>query len=206
MTPLRTAQAIVEWGGYRTAEIFASSGTFTTPAGVENALVFVIGGGGGGGGTSSTSDGGRGGFGGVAVGSIAVSGSMSVTVGAGGAGTNSAAAGSAGGTSSFSSLSATGGGGGAAGGGEYGANGEGTVVSFGTNTSFVGIAASFPGILDVLKALIKPTERPRAIGSTAALAFSLGGNFAPGAQGIGESDSAAVDATGGVGGAVIICY
>ena len=209
MTPLRTAQAIKEWGGYRTAEIFESSGTFTTPAGVTEVLAFVIGGGGGGGGTSVTADGGNGGYGGLAFGVVSVSGNVTVTVGAGGAGTNSASTGSSGNTSSFSTLSATGGAGGLSGnsGGDSGANGSGSGgILTNQNASDTGTVASFPGILDVVQALAKPAIRPNAVSSTAALAFSLGGNFRPGASGDGETDSAANDATGGVGGAVIICY
>jgi hypothetical protein len=211
MTPLRTAQAIAALAssGYTTAQVFDSSGTFVTPAGITEAFVIVVGGGGGGGGTSTTADGGSGGFGGLAVGTIAVSGSITVTVGAGGAGTNSAATGGSGGTSSFSTLSATGGAGGASGnsGGASGANGVGTGgIALNSNADSGAFAASFPGAEDALKAFLKPSFRSSAVSSTAALAFSLGGNFRPGAAGDGETDSAANDATGGVGGAVIVCY
>lgn len=210
-TPLRVAQAIAALAssGYTTAQVFASSGTFVTPAGITEAFVIVVGGGGGGGGTSTTADGGSGGLGGLAVGTLAVSGSITVTVGAGGAGTNSAATGGSGGTSSFSTLSATGGAGGASGnsGGASGANGVGTGgIAINSNADSGAFAASFPGAEDALKAFLKPSFRSSAVSSTAALAFSLGGNFRPGAAGDGETDSAANDATGGVGGAVIVCY
>lgn len=210
MTPLRTSQAVSAQVGtiYKTAEIFSSSGTFTTPAGVTEALAFVIGGGGGGGGTTSTADGGFGGFGGFAFGTVSVSGSMAVTVGAGGAGTNSAATGGSGGSSSFGTLSATGGAGGASGnsGGASGANGVGSGgVLAGVSASSAESVATFPGVLDVIQALLKTPFRPNGAG-LAAVAYSLGGAYIPGAVGDGETDSSANDASGGVGGAVIICY
>jgi len=211
MTPLRTAQAIAAQVGrtYTTAQIFTSSGTFTTPAGVTQVAAFVVGGGAGGSLSSSDTAGGRGGYGGLAFGSVSVSGNISVTVGAGGAG-NNAGVGSAGGTSSFSTLSATGGGAGTSGtsGGNAGASGSGSGgILLGKNTTDAEFTASFPGVFDVVQAFGKPSIRPNAASSTAAIAFSLAGSSKPGSAGSGESSgTGSSNATGGVGGAVIICY
>lgn len=112
-----TSQATAFIG--RRGQVFTSSGTFTVPTGITAVKVTVVGGGGGGGGYSSgtsvvASAGGAGG--GVAVKfvtGLTPGGTVSVTVGSGGAG-GTAGTGTAGGTSSFgASASATGGNGGA---------------------------------------------------------------------------------------------
>jgi hypothetical protein len=100
-------------GGFSNMTVFASPGTFTTPATTTKIKVTVVGGGGGGTGTPGTGGYPGGGAGtAIYVGPVSASTPYPVTVGGGGAGT--APTGSTGGTSSFSSLaSATGGGGGA---------------------------------------------------------------------------------------------
>lgn len=100
-------------------QVFTSSGTFTVPTGITAVKVTVIGGGGGGGGYSSgttivaTAGGGGGGVAVKFITGLTPGGTVSVTVGTGGAGGTSGT-GTAGGTSSFgASASATGGAGGA---------------------------------------------------------------------------------------------
>jgi hypothetical protein len=208
MTPLRVAQAIAKLGfGYKNAVIFSASGVFNTPAGVTEAFAYVVGGGGGGGGTTTTTPGGNGGWGGLSLGLIPVSGAMTVTVGAGGVGTNDAAIGGAGGTSSFGTLSATGGAGGATGnsGGAAGANGAGSGgLNAGTSVNSAIFAVPFVANLDVLKAFAKGSGNPAS--NIAAVPFDINGTLAPGAASRGELVSGNVSAAGGVGGVVIICY
>jgi hypothetical protein len=174
--------------------LFTSSGTFTVPATVSSVKVTVIGGGGGGSGYASDGIGSRGGPGGIAVGYVSVTPAqtISVTVGAGGAGTNTDSAnGSAGGTSSFGSvLSATGGGGGVA-------NGAGGSPGIGSgsalNTALMSSTSSWG-------------RRAEGAGATAPIAFSLGSVLPPGSSGSGEGGSSGSPntASGGVGGAVMI--
>jgi hypothetical protein len=100
-------------GGFTNMTVFASPGTFTTPATTTKIKVTVIGGGGGGtpfnAPAGRTAGGGGGGGGAIYVGPVSASTPYPVTVGSGGA-VNVNAAGNPGGTSSFSTLaSATGG-------------------------------------------------------------------------------------------------
>jgi hypothetical protein len=107
-------------GGFSNLQVFTSTGTFTVPADITKVKVTVVGGGGGGGGyAGSYATNGIGGSGGGAaikiVSGLTPSGTVSVTVGTGGAagGTGSTSRGGTGGTSSFGAYcSATGGGGG----------------------------------------------------------------------------------------------
>lgn len=134
-TALATQQSIKAYvdaqvgssGGYQSAQIFTSGGTWTKPAGINLVRVIVVGGGGGGGGTTAganTSCSGGGGGGGTAIETIDVTGTSSetVTIGAGGAGgASGGSTGSTGGTSSFGAFcSATGG---------LGGDGMGSVMS-----------------------------------------------------------------------------
>lgn len=127
-TDLATQQSIKAYidaavggsGGYQSAQIFTSNGTWTKPAGISLVRVICVGGGGGSGtstsgsGSSATGGGGGGGSAILTLDVTAIS-SETVTIGAGGAGGGSAGAtGSTGGTSSFGAhCSATGGAGGA---------------------------------------------------------------------------------------------
>ena len=204
MTPLRVAQAVAAQAGYSSYSVYASSSSFVTPAGVTSGFAIVIGGGGGGGPSSSNNDGGNGG---LAAGVIALSGTMTVTVGAGGAGNNSGNGG-AGGTSSFGAFSATGGAGGTTSG--RGADGVG---SGGSLNKAMTNSAIFAGLLALANAdsgvvpHMASVEATRGNGlGTAAVAYAASGIYAPGANGSGELNSTSGDASGGVGGAVFIFY
>jgi hypothetical protein len=96
-------------GGFGNMQVFASSGTFTVPAGITKVKVTVVGGGGNGGGTNTSTyvAGGGGGGGG---------GAIEIVTGLTPAGTVTVTVGGAGGTSSFGAYcSATGGSNGTAG-------------------------------------------------------------------------------------------
>jgi len=194
--------------GHR-AQVFTSSGTFTAPTGVYNVKVTVVGGGGGGGQgstelagyTTISYPGGSGGGGGVAAGHISVTPGQTyvVTVGSAGNGSNSGN-GSAGGTSSFGSLLTGAGGGGGQGrttgssaGGASGANG-------------VGSGAAFNAMLDPESIGSVTNKRPNATSSTAGLAYVIGNasTHSVGMGGSGETSVAANNATGGIGGAVLV--
>ena len=107
-------------GGFSNMQVFASPGTFTTPATTTKIKVTVVGGGGGGShsGLTNTGSGGAGGGAAIYVGPVTASTPYTVTVGTGGAGGTvfpSPGTGGTGNTSSFGPLaSATGGAGGVA--------------------------------------------------------------------------------------------
>ena len=120
--------------GDYTVRQFFESGEFVTPDGITEGEVLVVGGGGGAGG----SRGGGGGAGGYQTGTETLSGTMTVTVGAGGVGGIAGATephGANGGDSGFGTLTALGGGwGGGAGAGQRdGANGGSGGGGAGTN-------------------------------------------------------------------------
>lgn len=191
-------------------QTFTSSGTFTVPAGVSLIKVTVVGGGGGGGGgyqasNYSNAGGGTGGGGGVAVGYVSVTpgSTHTVTIGAGGAGTNSWSNGSAGGTSSFGSvLSATGGGGGLR--AAPFSCGENSCASTGGNGSVGGGSGSARNTVSIPVSWSQYT-RSRGGGKTAGIEYSIGfTDGGAGAGGQGESNADGNNAAGGVGGAVLV--
>jgi hypothetical protein len=197
-------------GGQIQTQLFTSSGTWTAPATVTTARITVIGGGGGGS-TSSAPIGGGGvaGTGGLAIAQVSgLSGSYTVTIGAGGAGApaGNGVSGASGGTSSFGALvSATGGSTAPTGPATtVGTPGSGTVTS-GTNiktssiyqnqpnpaSSFTGTIASF-GLFGL--------SNPNA--STTAIAYSESGTFGAGQR--GNSNFNPGNSGGGIGGAVLV--
>lgn len=112
ITPLKLASATSIGGGFKSMQVFTSSGTWTKPAGINKVLVYVVGGGGSGGGGDGGNAAGGGGGGGACIKFITsgLGSTEAITVGAGGAGVSEDSNGNTGGTSSFGShCSATGG-------------------------------------------------------------------------------------------------
>ena len=167
---------------------FASSGTFTVPAGITQCYVQMIGGGAGG---SSDGNvyGGRGGYALARVTGLTPGASITVTVGAGGASDGN------GGTSSFGAfITCTGGT--RVGGGNDPASGT---TSFGagvTGISFDTSSVSFNAGGDGITNFTKGTQSL----TSAAATFTAGGNFQAGRAG------QAGTGRGGVSGAVFIYF
>ena len=206
---LKTNGTVATWepvvSGINAANVFASSGNWTCPAGVQKVLVSVIGGGWGGEGnrsSGSTRSGVSGGYGGYGVGILTVTPgtTYTVTVGAGGVGGagGSDADGTAGGTSTFETISATGGAGGAFGGA---ASGSCSSADATLRRSTVSLATPF---------LINGTDTTREWeNGTAAVAWAVTSVNSPGARGEGGSsgfNNTPVAGGGGVGGAVLLLY
>jgi hypothetical protein len=98
--------------GFSRQVAFASSASWTVPAGVTRARIRLVGGGGGGGGSTAANSGGGGGAGGYAEGivNLAPGQVITVTIGGGGGGCGAQATAATGGTTAFGSyLNATGG-------------------------------------------------------------------------------------------------
>ena len=206
---LKTDGTVATWepivSGINAADVFASSGNWTCPAGVQKVLVSVIGGGGGGEGnrsSGSTRAGVSGGSGGYGVGILTVTPgtTYTVTVGAGGVGGagGSQADGTAGGTSTFETISATGGAGGAFGGGVSGSCSSADAT---LRRSTASLATPF---------LINGTATTREWeNGTAAVAWAVTSVNSPGARGEGGNsvfNNTAIAGGGGVGGAVSLLY
>jgi hypothetical protein len=205
---LTTDGTVASWGsivsGINAANVFASSGNWTCPAGVQKVLVTVIGGGGGGRGGSGGVPGGsgtagkNGGHGGYGTGVLTVTpGTVyTVTIGSGGAGSNSSTDGSAGGTSTFETISATGGGGGT--GGAVGADGSCSSSDATLRRSNISLAIPF---------LVNGTDITRGpAAGAAAVAWAVTSTFSPGSLGAGGTATANSSGSGGVGGAVLLLY
>ena len=183
-----TSGTLSTYTGFSTV-VFASSGSWTVPAGVTQARITVVGGGGPGRSTATASLGGAGGF--AVAYCTGISGTLTITVGAGQAGNS----GIAGGTSSITgtgvSISATGGGPGLS--GASGVDGGATVTtgtqlragSSGYGTQLLSAGASTNTLL---------------LGSSAQV-WSTSSLLSAGAQGISSAS-----ASGSVSGAVIIEY
>jgi hypothetical protein len=187
--------------GINAADVFASSGNWTCPAGIQKVLAVVIGGGGGGEGNIADGPGGiSGGYGGYGAGVLPVTpGTVyTVTIGAGGTGGagGSGANGTAGGTSTFETISATGGEGGADPGGANGSCSSADATLRRTNVS---LAIPF---------LVNGTSVQRAYTlGTAAVAWAVTSDKSPGSGGQGGIFSGISRAgAGGVGGAVLLLY
>ena len=198
---LTTNGAAASWesivSGINAANVFASSGNWTCPAGVQKVLVTVIGGGGGGSGGFGGSAGKSGGCGGYGTGVLTVTpGTVyTVTIGSGGAGGTFAAIGSAGGTSTFETISATGGAGGAA---AVGADGSCSSSDATLRRSNISLAIPF---------LVNGTDITRGpAAGAAAVAWAVTSTFSPGSLGAGGAATANSSGSGGVGGAVLLLY
>jgi len=188
--------------GINAADVFASSGNWTCPAGVQKVLAVVIGGGGGGKGFTSglLTVGDNGGLGGYGLGVLTVTPgtTYTVTVGSGGAGGGPAANGTAGGTSTFETISATGGAG---------------ATTTSVNTAVFAASGSCSSADATLRRAIAGAYvfvvggeevRGRASG-TSAIAWAITSNLSAGASGQGGAGSS-TSAAGGVGGAVLLLY
>ena len=183
--------------GINAADVFASSGNWTCPAGVTKVLATVIGGGGGGShdyGNLIGRDGGPGGYG-VGVLTVVPGTTYTVTIGGGGTGGVNPNLATAGGTSTFSTISASGGGGGTN--SATGADGTCSSADATLRKSNVGDAIPF---------LVNGTDTSRGSASgQSAVAWSISSGFSPGARGEGTSLVTNISG-GGVGGAVLLLY
>ena len=200
---LTTDGTVASWAsivsGINAADVFASSGNWTCPAGVTKVLVSVVGGGGGGRGYNTTTgtgagDGGRGGHG-FGVLTVTPGTVYTVTVGSGGNGTvssSSPANGTAGGTSTFSTISATGGAGG--------------TFSDGADGSCSSADATLRKTVGGSTVFIVGGSSSRAANSgTSGIAYAITSELGAGASGSGGAASAG-NGAGGVGGAVALLY
>lgn len=191
------------WGtvsGYAgsTIEIITSTTTWTPPSGITKVNIFIFGGGGGGANGYGAGKPGSGGSAWVQL--TGLSGSYTLTIGAGGAG---GAPGSAGGTTSFGSLVSATGGAGQTNGTNF-ANGTVTVSSGTTLRNFVLPAANgvTPSNSWLNVAYSANSQRPAGSGTTG-VAWSVTADYIPGA---GGSPSTSGQHSGGAGGAIIIQY
>lgn len=190
-------------GGFSNMDIITASTTWNVPTGVTKAKITVVGGGGGGSGnkTPSVNCGAFGGNGGVAIALVTgLSGSYTITIGAGGAGgaggSGTSTGGNGGDTSFGSILSATGGTG--ANGATAGTSGTGTVSS---GTVIRSGAKSWPLPYEV-------AGHGRDRDNSTAIAYSVSNEFG---AGVGGDAGGLISATayaggGGIGGVVIIEY
>jgi len=198
---LTTNGTAASWGsiisGINAADVFASSGNWTCPVGVQKVLVTVIGGGGGGSGGGFSTAGKNGGGGGYGTGVLTVTpGTVyTVTIGSGGAGGTFSINGSAGGTSTFETISATGGSGATV--GAVGANGSCSSSDATLRRSNISLAIPF---------LVNGTDITRGpAAGTAAVAWAVTSTFSPGSLGVGGTQFNGTG-NGGVGGAVLLLY
>jgi hypothetical protein len=196
---LKTNGTVATWepivSGINAADVFASSGNWTCPAGVQKVLVTVIGGGGGGkaGTSGGGGDGGRGGYG-VGVLTVTPGTVYTVTVGSGGAGAASLGSGTAGGTSTFETISATGG----AGATSVSNAADGSCSSADATLRRSNVSFAIPFIVNGTD-----TSRLYNLG-TAAVTWSITSSLSPGAK--GEGPPSLGNSAGGVGGAVLLLY
>jgi hypothetical protein len=195
---LKTNGTVATWepvvSGINAADVFASSGNWTCPAGVQKVLVSVIGGGGGGKGALSPG-GGDGGHGGYGVGVLTVTpGTVyTVTVGSGGTG-NTLGSGTAGGTSTFETISATGG---------AGATGTGNAADGSCSSADATLRRS--NVSFAIPFIVNGTVTSRLYyDGTAAVTWSITSSLSPGAKGEGPPGSGS--SAGGVSGAVLLLY
>jgi hypothetical protein len=181
------------------------SASWTAPSNVSDITVNIYGGGGGAGqasGSGVSSFGGLGGRGGAHF-SVTPNTSYSYTIGSGGNGTNSGL-GSAGTSTTFLGMTATGGTGNLTNGG----TGNSGTFSIGTQPSGVTLIQNYGqgGTPDIIvDHAFRLLRRPRALSSTAPIAYNTSASYIPGAGGEGETQNGN-NSVGGVGGAVCITY
>ena len=195
---LKTNGTVATWepvvSGINAADVFASSGNWTCPAGVQKVLVSVIGGGGGGraGGAPGGGDGGHGGYG-VGVLTVTPGTVYTVTVGSGGTGATFGN-GTAGGTSTFETISATGG---------AGATGTGNAADGSCSSADATLRRS--NVSFAIPFIVNGTVTSRSSNAgTAAVTWSITSSLSPGAKGEGPPGSGS--SAGGVSGAVLLLY
>ena len=180
-------------GGSLKVDLFDASGSWTCPAGVTSVIALVVAGGGG---SHRYANGGGGGWAltqfNTTPGSV-----YTVTVGAGGNGRENSSNAYAGGASSIALgetilASATGGSGGKYGTENPAASGVGTVGN-------INLASGL-----AMPPLLSGVDRGN--GAIGAIAWSTSSTFRPGAAGTPKIDPGPREASGGVGGAVLILY
>jgi hypothetical protein len=213
--------AAVLASGFTNYVWYTASGSWTVPVGVTMFYAVIFGGGGGGGDVYSVTtgptdapvvtyyNGKRGGWG-TCVGGLFYknASSYSFTIGAGGIGNNTGNGGSGGTTTGFG-MSANGGGGGA--GSSVGTNATTSIGEFQITYPFKPFSNNLisPTLTSTLYQYINTwgaDYRAGGLTSTAAIAWSSSYSYQPGSPGSGETLATTNDASGGVGGAVLIIY
>lgn len=172
-------------------QVFVTSGTWTQPAGITSAYVKVIGAGGSGGSGATGASGGGGGGGGYAEGVIAVSGNVTVTIGA----TNSFA-----GTTTIQATAGSNGSGATPGAGGVGSNGTLNLTGATGQGGSSGVTGAFGGCGG--GSAMGPGGGGGAGGNNAG---SAGGQYGGGGGGGGASASNPSGGAANVG-AVIVYY
>jgi hypothetical protein len=187
------------------SQIFSSSSSWTAPSGVSNVKVTAIGGGGGGVWCTNAAQPTIGGFGGVAVGTYSVTPLTlyTVTVGAGGAGSQggTVTAGS-GASSSFGSLCVAPGGTGAACANityNNGVNGSPTTGNI--RNSNAGTFEPLGGLFTIAAALSQIATYKGGATASGAVTWLVGSSWAPGAAGITDGST---NGWGGSSGCVLV--
>lgn len=202
VTITKTAAALTDSAPSGTLDTITTVGTSTytgTSTSGYGYAVLVGGGGGGAGSSGSSSSAGGGGGGGVAEKLVQLTGSMSVTIGAGGASGSTYTSGGTGGTSSFAGMTANGGLGGDpnGGGGAGGSASGGTFNTSGTNGTANSGGGGSPGSGGSPQTVYKFVVATPGTGRTGD-GFNTGG-FSGTGRGAGASGSSHSNGPGGAG-------
>lgn len=187
-------------GGFSNIAVFTSSGSWTVPSGITKAKVTVVGGGGGAGHNVGGSGGGGGG---TAIEYVTgLSGTISITVGAGGAvAVNDDIPGTTGGTSSFGSYcSASGGGGGTS------SSGVGTYYPPGSAGVGTGGSINLTGGLGTYQLDTVGGTYPYSAGGLSSMSVGNGALYGGGGQSSWAIGATSALGTAGAAGIVIIEY
>lgn len=195
--PDASTQTTAATGGVGGIQYFASSGTFSIPTGTTSVKVTCVGGGGGGTSTYigpySQYPGGHGGYGGQAVGVFDATsgGSITITVGAGGTGSNNTTGGSGGAsTATYGTKVVTANGGAAGNSGSTNTSGNQGASGYGSGASVMISGDTYGAI--------------KTNGTTAGAVWVDTAGLAAGMGGSRENTPNAGNARGGVGGVVIV--